>query len=115
MPVWFFGLHLHFVVPCNKFPNISLTFGSKSFPVPFSDLNLGKVSNRSEDCVSGIAGVNLGFREFSCPSSHNRAQADHRTHSLYFSAFWIVGDVFLRNVYTMFDLKHSVVGFADLA
>lgn len=28
---------------------------------------------------------------------------------------WIVGDVFLSNVYTAFDLEHNTVGFAQLS
>lgn len=32
-----------------------------------------------------------------------------------FSDVWVLGDVFMRNVYTAFDVGNSRVGFADLA
>jgi cathepsin D len=29
--------------------------------------------------------------------------------------FWVLGDVFLQNVYTAWDAENGYIGFADLA
>ncbi|KIJ60518.1 hypothetical protein HYDPIDRAFT_98543 [Hydnomerulius pinastri MD-312] len=83
-----------YTFPCNAVPKVSLTFGGKSFPISADTLNLGPVSSGSSDCVGGIVGQDIGSCE--CP-------------------FWIVGDVFLANVYSAFDVGNSRVGFATLA
>ncbi|KAF8841399.1 acid protease [Paxillus ammoniavirescens] len=80
-----------YTFPCDSFPSISLTFGGTSFPISADTLNLGSVSSGSSDCVGGIVGQDIG------------------------ASFWIVGDVFLANVYTAFDVGNSRVGFATLA
>ncbi|KAH7912668.1 aspartic peptidase domain-containing protein [Hygrophoropsis aurantiaca] len=79
-----------YTFPCNTVPPVSLTFGGKSFPVSADTFNLGPVTSGSESCVGAIMG------EDSMP-------------------MWIVGDVFLANVYTTFDLGNNRVGFATLA
>ncbi|KAG6918903.1 hypothetical protein DXG01_010558 [Tephrocybe rancida] len=66
-----------------------LTFGGKSFAISPDTFNLGRISQNSADCVGGVAAADLQF--------------------------WIVGDVFLQNVYTVFDIGSSSVGFANLA
>ncbi|KAH7907902.1 aspartic peptidase domain-containing protein [Hygrophoropsis aurantiaca] len=82
-----------YTFPCDKDPGVSLTFGGKSWAISADSFNLGPVSSGSADCVGGIS-----------------AQPD-----LDGSAFWIVGDVFLRNVYTVFDVGTREVGFAALS
>ncbi|KAF9221252.1 Asp-domain-containing protein [Gyrodon lividus] len=81
----------YYTFPCDSVPNVSLTFGGTSFPISPETFNLGTVSSGSSDCVGGIVGQDTG------PS------------------LWIVGDVFLANVYTAFDVGNSRVGFATLA
>ncbi|KAF5364375.1 hypothetical protein D9756_000836 [Leucocoprinus leucothites] len=79
-----------FTFPCDSNPQVSLTFGGKAFAISADTFNLGQVSQGSSDCVGGIAGTtNIDF--------------------------WVVGDVFLRNFYTRFDVGNRQVGFADLA
>jgi len=77
-------------VPCNAIPKVSLKFGGRPWEILPKNFNQGKVSSGSADCVGGII-----------------SQSDLN--------FWIVGDVFLRNVYTVFDVGSSKVGFAKLA
>ncbi|KIK91444.1 hypothetical protein PAXRUDRAFT_149483 [Paxillus rubicundulus Ve08.2h10] len=80
-----------YTFPCNSVPSVSFTFGGTSFLISSDTLNLGPVYSGSSDCVGGIVGQDIG------------------------NSFWIVGDVFLANVYTAFDVGNSRVGFATLA
>ncbi|EIN07963.1 acid protease [Punctularia strigosozonata HHB-11173 SS5] len=77
--------------PCANIPDVSLTFGGHQFHLSADTFNLGRESASSNRCIGGVVGQNIG------------------------ASFWIVGDVFMRNVYTAFDLGHNRVGFANLA
>ncbi|KAH7912689.1 aspartic peptidase domain-containing protein [Hygrophoropsis aurantiaca] len=79
--------------PCKSVPPVSLIFGGKSFPLSADTFNVGLVSAGSEDCIGGIVGQDMDPKR----------------------PFWIVGDVFMANVYTTFDLGNNRVGFAHLA
>ncbi|THH17604.1 hypothetical protein EW146_g3238 [Bondarzewia mesenterica] len=79
-----------FTFPCDSIPDVSLTFGGTDFPVSADTFNLGQLSAGSSQCIGGIAAANLG-------------------------SFWVVGDIFLQNVYTSFDVGNTRVGFATLA
>ncbi|KAH9066521.1 acid protease [Lactarius vividus] len=83
----------YFTIPCNSSTIVSFDFGLKQFPVSWSTFNLGRVSEGSDSCVGGI---------IYSPSLENLT-------------FWIIGDVFLQNVYTVFDVGKNLIGFADLA
>lgn len=75
--------------PCSATEHVSLTFGGKAFSISPSLFNLGLVKKGSSDCVGAIVGTSA-------------------------FSFWIVGDTFLQNVYSTFDLGNNQVGFATL-
>ncbi|KAJ7072892.1 acid protease [Mycena amicta] len=74
-----------FTVPCNRVPTAGITLGNQVFNVAPAIFNLGLLEGN--DCVGGVASVD-GI------------------------PFWVLGDIFLRNFYTVFDQGHSRVGFA---
>ncbi|KAH7919100.1 acid protease [Leucogyrophana mollusca] len=78
-----------YTFPCKDVPKVSLTFGGKAFPISPGTFNLGQTSHGSSSCVGGImAQDGIGF--------------------------WVIGDVFLANVYSSFNISDAIVGFADL-
>ncbi|KAI0058456.1 acid protease [Artomyces pyxidatus] len=81
-----------YTVPCSFSTASSVTFGGVTFAVAPSTVPVGAVSSGSSTCISGFAADDSLDGEF-----------------------WIIGDVFLQNVYTNFDVGNSQVGFATLA
>jgi len=77
-------------VPCNKIPSdITFVFGGQGYVINRTWFNRGTLSGNPSICVGGIVSSN----------SFN---------------FWILGDLFMRNVYTAFDFANNRVGFARL-
>ncbi|KAG9292775.1 hypothetical protein G9A89_006336 [Geosiphon pyriformis] len=79
-----------FFVPCDTKAVVSLTFGGVSYEISPKDLAREPISKRGL-CISGIAGGTIGGDEQ-----------------------WLVGDTFLKNVYSVYDQKNLAVGFAPL-
>ena len=102
-------------VPCNFNTVISFVFGHKKIPVSPSTFNFGPLYEGSETCIGGMS--------YFPPSSHRESkneicdQNSLSDCSVYLVAlgFWVMGDVLLRNTYTVFDTGKNRIGFADLA
>ncbi|KAH7914900.1 acid protease [Hygrophoropsis aurantiaca] len=78
-------------LPCDNFPNATMEIGGRSFALSSETFNLGPVKYQSPDCVGGLVASDV------------------------LNDLWILGDVFLRNTYTIFDVGNTQVGFAELA
>ncbi|KAG0053849.1 hypothetical protein BGZ83_000323 [Gryganskiella cystojenkinii] len=79
------------LVPCalkTSTDNVSFTMGGKPFNVPVADLAYEDIGDGSGNCFSGIQG----------------GQND----------LWILGDVFIKNNYCVFDQGQSQIGIAAL-
>ncbi|KAI9067338.1 acid protease [Trametes sanguinea] len=86
-----------FQYPCSTDVQVSFAFGGKSWPISSADMNLGRIS--SDSCVGGIFDLTLG--------SDVSGGGGNPT--------WVVGDTFLKNVYSVFRANPAAVGFAQLS
>ncbi|KIK92268.1 hypothetical protein PAXRUDRAFT_13330 [Paxillus rubicundulus Ve08.2h10] len=89
-----------YAYPCNTAVSVSMSFGGTSWPISTADMNLGSLTGTgttTQMCVGGIfdIGSTIGSGQ-GVPS-------------------WIVGDTFLKNVYSVFQADPPAVGFAQLA
>ncbi|EDR12034.1 aspartic peptidase A1 [Laccaria bicolor S238N-H82] len=87
-----------FTFPCSTSLQVTLSFGGKAWPISEADMNLGQISNGSTRCVGAIIDLNLASN-ISSSSSH----------------YWVVGDTFLKNVYSVFRADPPSIGFAQLS
>lgn len=81
------GGFVQYNFPCQAvLPNVSFTFGGVDYPISEQDFNWAA---EGADCVGGIGGL---------------TSID----------FWVVGDTFLKNVYSSYRVEPPSIGFAPL-
>ncbi|KAI0743974.1 aspartic peptidase domain-containing protein [Daedaleopsis nitida] len=83
--------------PCDTNIQVSMAFGGKSWPISDADMNLGQISQ--DMCLGGIFDLTLGS-DISGGGGN---------------PVWVVGDTFLKNVYSVFRSDPPSVGFAQLS
>ncbi|WFD21230.1 cathepsin D [Malassezia caprae] len=83
----------YYSFPCKQKFEVEFVFGGRSFKLSNDDLNLGPASTFGSSCVSAI---------FVSPTQSDRMPA------------WIVGDSFLKTVFSAFGSSPPSVGFANL-
>ncbi|EPQ57127.1 acid protease [Gloeophyllum trabeum ATCC 11539] len=84
-----------YAFPCSTNVQISMSFGGNSWPISPADMNLGAISNNM--CLGGIFDLTQGANVGSGNPS------------------WVVGDTFLKNVYSVFRANPPSIGFAELS
>ncbi|TCD70576.1 Type I transmembrane sorting receptor [Steccherinum ochraceum] len=78
---------------CDSIPEVAFSWGGKSWTITADNFNLGETEQGSGQCVGALAGQDLGLGD----------------------NVWLLGDSFMKNVYTVFDFGQNAVGFAALA
>ncbi|KAJ7178212.1 acid protease [Mycena filopes] len=83
----------YYSFPCATPPSISFNYGGKDWTISADNINLGVTKTGSKDCVASLAAQDLGLG----------------------TNVFLLGDAFMKNVYTVFDFDQEAVGFAELA
>ncbi|PWZ01290.1 acid protease [Testicularia cyperi] len=89
------GMSGYYLFPCNSNLDIEMQFGGRSFQMNTQDFNLGPYPyTNSATCLGALFDIDLGSSQYGVPE-------------------WIVGDSFLKNVFSVYD-GSGRVGFASL-
>ncbi|KAF8509471.1 acid protease [Hysterangium stoloniferum] len=78
--------------PCSSVPSVSFSWGGKKWQISAENFNLGTTADGSLDCVGALAGQDLRLG----------------------NNVWLLGDSFMKNVYSIFSFGQNAVGFAAL-
>jgi hypothetical protein len=87
-------LNGEYTIPCKKvasLPDLEVVIGTKTFTIKPKDY---VINDENEICLFGMTGIDI-------PPPHG--------------PLWILGDIFIRQYYTVFDWGNKQLGFADMA
>jgi hypothetical protein len=79
----------NFAIPCNTTVTLEFQFGGVLWPITSQDFIGGPTQNDKTMCATNVQGLTLQDEN------------------------WVLGDVFLKTVYTVFDMDNQRVGFAN--
>jgi cathepsin D len=95
-----------YAFPCSTDVSVSLNFGGTTWPISSADMNLGSISISSAGGSTGASTQMCVGGIFDIGNSVGSGQG---------APAWIVGDTFLKNVYSVYQANPPAVGFAQLA
>ncbi|KAJ8695945.1 hypothetical protein PTI98_005851 [Pleurotus ostreatus] len=94
------GMDGFFSFPCTQTVRMTISYGGQFWPINPRDMNLGRLAPGSSQCLGGVFDLGLGSSIVSGGGNPN----------------WVVGDVFLKNVYSIFSAGNPPsIGFAQLS
>ncbi|KAK7043133.1 hypothetical protein VNI00_008487 [Paramarasmius palmivorus] len=94
------GMEGFWSFPCTSTLNVGMSYGGKTWPIDPRDMNLGRISAGSRQCLGGIFDLSRGSNIVSGGGNPN----------------WVVGATFLKNVYSVFRASSTPqIGFAQLS
>ncbi|KAG2074048.1 acid protease [Suillus decipiens] len=91
-----------YAYPCSTNVTVTISFGGSAWTIDPADMNIGTVSGSvsgttSEMCAGGIFDIGTSIGSGSNVPT------------------WVIGDTFLKNVYSVFRAEPAAVGFAQLS
>ncbi|KAI0075693.1 acid protease [Panus rudis PR-1116 ss-1] len=101
-----------YTIPCSSVPDVGLVLGGKEFKISKDTFNVGVYPDSSEESTQAN---DRGDTQDNNDMGGNRCIGGLVANDAPEDGSWIIGDVFLRNTYTAFDVEKARVGFADLA
>jgi len=87
----------YYSYPCDTQLDVSLSFGGQTWPINNEDMNIG--NSNTGQCVGAIFDLSLGSQASGGDGNPN----------------WVVGDTFLKNVYSVYRATPPSIGFAQLS
>ena len=82
----------YYTFPCNSPPVISFNWGGANWDISSKNIVRGPTESPGM-CYGALVGLDLGLPD----------------------GAWLLGDTFMKNVYTVFSFDETAVGFAKLA
>jgi len=80
--------------PCDTIVNVSISFGGTPWSIDPRDMIFGHLPSNSSECIGSI--MDIGMSPNTSPT-------------------WVMGNAFLKNVYTIFKADPPSIGFAPLS